>query len=164
MISKYISYLTKNGVTLADVCYSTNARRQQYSPSNLSIVASNSTDLLQQLSKINLDDISPYPDGCKKLIFSFSGQGDVHMGMGAGLLSTVPDFRKTVFDCDKILSNHGFSPVTNFLSNNQVAANKSSMVEEDVVVSQCACFILQYALAKLWMSWGIVPDLIVGHR
>ncbi|KAL7939401.1 hypothetical protein V8C35DRAFT_326452 [Trichoderma chlorosporum] len=164
MISKYISYLTKNGgVTLADVCYSTNARRQHYSPSNLSVVASNSADLLQQLSKINLDDIPPHPNGSKKLIFSFSGQGDVHMGMGAGLLSTVPNFRKIVVDCDTILSNHGFSPVTPFLSNNSVAANKSGIVEEDVVVSQCACFILQYALAKLWMSWGIVPDLIVGH-
>jgi len=35
---------------------------------------------------------------------------------------------------------------------------------EEFEVYQAAIFSLEYALAKLWMSWGLTPAAVVGHR
>lgn len=29
--------------------------------------------------------------------------------------------------------------------------------------TQPALFVVEYSLAKLWMSWGIQPDVMIGH-
>ena len=33
----------------------------------------------------------------------------------------------------------------------------------DTACAQPAIFIIEYALAKLWMSWGIIPEVSIGH-
>ena len=33
----------------------------------------------------------------------------------------------------------------------------------DTACAQPAIFIIEYALAKLWMSWGIIPEVTIGH-
>ncbi len=30
-------------------------------------------------------------------------------------------------------------------------------------IAQPALFVIEYALAQLWMSWGISPDAMIGH-
>jgi acyl transferase domain-containing protein len=89
-------------------------------------------------------------------VFLFSGQANLYRGMGAELFTTAPVFRKAVLECSRVLCQYGVIHVENFI------ASKSDENQDDVL-SQCACFVLQYALANLWQSWGVEPQLVIGH-
>jgi acyl transferase domain-containing protein len=173
-----VSYLTEHpNVALHDLCYTANARRQEYPHHRLSIVVSDRSKLLDQLQRQQLLEEKsaarqgPRPDHHQqphRTVFVFSGQGGVYPGMGAELLSTVPFFRSLVGECDETLAAHGFPTVASFLANSkagQAASSSSETIPGDqVIISQCACFVLEYALATMWRHWGVSPDLVIGHR
>ncbi|KAK4244019.1 hypothetical protein C7999DRAFT_35640 [Corynascus novoguineensis] len=159
------SYLAQHpNVSLDDLCYTANARRQEYLEHRSSIVVSDRNDALEKLGEPVKDSGQPRPDKPHKIVFAFSGQGGVYPGMGAALLSTVPLFRSIVDQCDEILAKHGFPTVRGFLANSsQTPSSSPDNAEYHIVVSQCACFVLEYALAMTWSDWGVTPDLVVGH-
>jgi acyl transferase domain-containing protein len=145
-------------VSITNLCYSANARRQQYNEFRISVTGDSVDDLADKLEKVST------PKRLTKRVqsvnvFVFSGQANLYRGMGGELQYTAPVFCKAIQQCEAILRDHGFGGVIQFMS------NKGSVKEDDEeVVSQCACFVVQYALAKLWQSWGIEPDFVVGHR
>ena len=159
------SFLTQSlEVTLEDLCYTFNARRQEYLAHRSSIVASDRSDLVRQLRQQVKESAQSTPDQPRKTVFIFSGQGNIYPGMGAELLSTVPVFKSIVDQCDEILSKHGFPPVGAFLADSQAQSASSQITEDEVIIAQCACFVLEYALAQMWRHWGVSPDLAIGHR
>lgn len=157
----YASHIGKNpSLSIADLCYTANARREEYTPYKSSIIASSLGELLERLQQ-PCSSIKTNRNGKKKnTIFVFSGQGSIHMGMGADLLTTAPQFWNIVDEHDKILITNGFPAVTPFLAN----SGRPCDAADDIVVSQCACFVLEYALARLWIAWGVTPDIVIGHR
>lgn len=165
--ASYASYLRQNpDISLDDFCYSANSRRQEHFPHRFSTNATDRADLMRRLTEPQQSN--PTKDAQsnkrqKKTIFVFSGQGGAHVGMGADLLATSPDFASTVHKFDHVLCQRGFTAVAPYLAGSSDSVNSLS-AEESLVVSQCALFVLEYGLARLWLSWGISPDLIVGHR
>lgn len=159
----YREYLKEKGgeLDIRDVCYTATARRQDYEY-RTSFACSSVNDLLEQLDKIRLDQPG-IRAGSKPIIFIFSGQGASHLGMGRELMETSGFFRETVEHCDKIITDLGCSSVVPLLrsKDDTVAFLNES---EQVVLFQCACVVVEYALAKLWMSWDINPDMVLGHR
>lgn len=158
----YANFLEENPDTqLEDICYTANARRPEYSPHRSSIVASSHRELLEQLRH-------PFEDTSKgalknKRVFVFSGQGNIYNGMGANLISTVALFRDTVDRCDAILSENGFPSVKPFLQDAR-SDSSSQGREDEIIIAQCACFVLEYALAVVWRDWGVIPEIVIGHR
>jgi acyl transferase domain-containing protein len=144
--------------SITDLCYSANARRQHHNEFRISVTGVSVGDLADQLAKASITKRLT-----KKVetlnVFVFSGQANLYRGMGAELLITAPVFRKAVHQCNAILCKHGFGEVDYFIAN-----DGSVKTCDEEVTSQCACFIVQYALAKLWQSWGIEPHVVVGHR
>lgn len=144
---------------LKDICYTATARRQVYDY-RVSIPCTSLQDLQSNLRKTNVLEI----DSAKirrKTIFVFSGQGSSYIGMGAELLRTSPLFKKIVMSCDRIVQTLGFSGILPMI--NGGPADTSERADE-IIMSQCACVTLEYALAKLFMSWNLIPDVIIGHR
>ncbi|KAJ3497716.1 hypothetical protein NLG97_g1690 [Lecanicillium saksenae] len=164
--SSCASYLqNKQNISLDDICYSINARRQEHSLHRFSAVASDRTGMIRQLTEPQRQRTDKVPHSektRKKLIFVFSGQGGAYAGMGADLLATSPHFASTVQKFDKVLCNHGFSAVAPYMTGSWTKTDTLTS-EDDLVVMQCALFVLEYGLASLWMSWGLSPDLIVAH-
>ncbi len=102
---------------------------------------------------------SPRP----RLYFVFPGQGTQQVNMARGLYKSEPDFRNEVDRCSEILKPHlGFDlrdvlyPTDENIEEARVRINQTS-------VTQPAIFVVEYALAKLWESWGIKPDAMIGH-
>ncbi len=152
---RYLAYLERNNeVSLLDLCYSTNARRLDYVSYRLSVTGSDLKELYAQLQKAAIvKQRGPNLGRKTTTVFVFPGQGSVYRGMGAELLSTAPVFRDCVSECDKILAQNGFPGVTPFISkSSEIELDENS--ENGVIVAQCACFVVEYALAKLWMKWG----------
>jgi len=93
----------------------------------------------------------------------FSGQGAQYVGMACHLYLTEPTFRKHADVClDLLASEHELDlrPVL-FPTDPNKELPRSRL--EDTAIAQPALFVIEYALARLWMDWGINPRAVVGH-
>lgn len=98
------------------------------------------------------------PGGRARLVFVCSGQGPQWPGMGQQLLKREPVFRDTIARCDEL-----FAPYTQFSLLKELAADEATSRLSETSVAQPALFALQLGLAELWRSWGLEPDVVVGH-
>ncbi|HEX6745678.1 MAG TPA: aminotransferase class III-fold pyridoxal phosphate-dependent enzyme [Longimicrobium sp.] len=97
-----------------------------------------------------------------KLAFVFSGLGCQWPGMGAELLATEPVFRATVDRCDRAMRPRlGWSVLEELAAPG--ATGRWGERGDHVAVIQPVLFTWQVALAALLRSWGVVPDVVVGH-
>ena len=74
--------------------------------------------------------------------------------MGKDLMEIYPYFTKTIMECEQWLLRNGYPGCLGII------LGKSSCEE----AFPTAIFALEVALARLFVSWGIVPKVVVGHR
>ncbi|RYC60407.1 hypothetical protein CHU98_g5811 [Xylaria longipes] len=161
--AKFISYIDAHPeMHINDICYTTSARRQAHDGFRLSATGANLSELANSLRQSTSSQPESVEEHIRKSIFVFSGQGHARKGMGAELLATVPEFRIIVDKCDDILSENGFPVVAPFLSNS-LEFDMKEYARNEIVIAQCALFVLEFALARVWIQWGLLPDVVVGH-
>lgn len=97
------------------------------------------------------------------VVFMFPGQGAQYAGMGAQLNEQEPVFREAVAVCAGLLQEHLGLDVTRLLCPTPA---ETTLAEEKLTqtrFAQPALFTMEYALARLWLSWGIQPAAMIGH-
>jgi acyl transferase domain-containing protein/acyl carrier protein len=95
-----------------------------------------------------------------QIAFLFTGQGAQYAGMGAALHAQYPAFRRHLDECDRL-----FAPYLG-RSIREIILGEATGSEQEIhqtIFTQPALFALEYATAELWMSWGIVPSVLLGH-
>jgi acyl transferase domain-containing protein/acyl-CoA thioesterase FadM/acyl carrier protein len=102
--------------------------------------------------------VFPEPPEARKLLFVYTGMGPQWWAMGRQLLATEPVFRAAVEECDAL-----FREISGWSIAEELARDEASSRITRTEVAQPANAVLQVALTKLWASWGIVPDAVVGH-
>ncbi len=93
--------------------------------------------------------------GSGQAAFVFPGQGSQHVGMARGLYDTEPVFRD-VFDRCAV----GFGAELGIDLKAEVFDGASL---ESTDLAQPALFAVEYALARLVMSFGVTPTALAGH-
>lgn len=167
LAKNYLGFLNDNpDVRLADVCYMANAGRTSHSH-RVAISCSSTDELKQRLAKLvsmkgdnHIKKSVVRPNHFPKTAFLFPGQGAQFIGMGKELYDTHPLFRNIINRCDEILRSYLDKPLLEVLFYEK--DEKLNPINE-TTFTQPAQFAIEYALAKLWMSWGIIPDLMMGH-
>ncbi|ORY65436.1 uncharacterized protein BCR38DRAFT_432775 [Pseudomassariella vexata] len=161
-VHQYLQFLEKaeRRPSLKDICYTATARRQVYDH-RISMVCTSINDLRTKLEHVKAINSVPART-VSATIFVFSGQGGLYQGMGNDFMYTFPAFREDVMTCEGILQGLGYPSMLSILCRDQGDAMALDSAEL-IIASQCACMALEYALAKMFMSWGILPNYIMGH-
>ena len=140
----------------ANICYTSNARRSHFRYRT----ALTGADPLHMAAQLQTSDYkwtdSLLQPKCK-IAFLFPGQGSQYPGMGRELYETAPAYRDAIDRCASLLEGSLDRPL------NEILFASESAILDDTRYAQPAVFAVEYALSELWRSWGIEPDMVMGH-
>lgn len=147
---------------LADAAYTLQIGRQHFNY-RTAIAYVTFDDLLESLANrkpIHLDKVKKTN---KRIIFGFVGQGAQYALMAKEIYREHPYFKELIDQCCNYLQNETQIDLRTLLfpkANYQREANQKLSKTE---YAQPALFIIEYALAKLLISLGIMPTAMIGH-
>jgi acyl transferase domain-containing protein/thioesterase domain-containing protein/acyl carrier protein len=165
------AHLAENpGTNVGDLAYTYNTGRAEFNY-RAAFVATDTNQLQSQLASFVAGKL---PAGAKQAVvraiarprvaFLFTGQGLQYSGMGRGLYHSHPIFRAAIDACDEILRDHwGGQSLVDILFPENTATDDPQTLIHQTEFTQPALFALEYALSELWQSWGVAPDIVLGH-
>jgi acyl transferase domain-containing protein/surfactin synthase thioesterase subunit/acyl carrier protein len=142
-----------------DICLTLSAGRSHFAR-RFATVAGSVTELRAALAarlQGAVDDHAASESEGRRIGFLFSGQGSQHVNMGAELYQHEPVYRAIIDRCDALLADRLELPLRQVLF-----GNDADRIHE-TAYAQPALFAVQAALIELWRSWGIIPDMVLGH-
>lgn len=117
------------------------------------------TALDKPLTPANTFELKKLPG---ETVFLFPGQGAQYLQMGAALYQHEPVFNAAVDTCAAILSQYLDKDIRTVIYPSQ--ADEIAVADiKNTKYTQPALFVIEYALAQLWISWGISPTVLCGH-
>lgn len=158
-------YLKENpDLNLADVAYTLQVGRNIL-PHRRYIVCQDHPEAINNLTTLppNLTATRHSQNKTRELVFVFPGQGSQYVNMGLNLYQTEPLFKETVDYCAEILQPYLEDDLRHFLYPHPEDQEKPTLSLKETRITQPAIFTIEYALAQLWISWGILPTTAIGH-
>jgi len=95
-------------------------------------------------------------------VFMFPGQGAQHANMGRELYENESTFRQHIDQCAEYLLPILGLDLRRVLYSHSLDENADAQLKQ-TRITQPAVFTVSYALAQLWLSWGITPKAMIGH-
>ena len=93
----------------------------------------------------------------------FPGQGSQYVNMGREIYHNEPVFRGELDRCAALLEPHLGCDLLQVLYPAEGQVEEATERLTQTALAQPAIFAVDYALAKLWMEWGIRPEKMIGH-
>ncbi|MFZ6028171.1 MAG: beta-ketoacyl synthase N-terminal-like domain-containing protein [Chloroflexota bacterium] len=189
--TRLAEHLRRNpGLTLADVAYTLQVGRQAFTHRR-ALVCRDMADALAALEKNDQKRILTFyqENVGRPQVWMFPGLGDHYPDMALGLYHAEPMFRKQVDRCCELLQPllgldlrtillpglgkdaalaASVAPGETFdlrkmLGRDQRPADEATRRLNQTQMAHPAAFVVEYALARLLMSWGLRPAALVGH-
>lgn len=158
-------YLKQNpDKNLADIAYTLQVGRRAFS--HRRIVVCNDIEA----GVIALENLDPkqvftsfQESKNRPVVFMFSGQGSQYINMSWELYQIEPIFREQIDLCSEILKSHLGIDLRHVLYPSKIQLETATNHLKQTAITQPALFVIEYALAKLWMSWEVNPKAMIGH-
>jgi acyl transferase domain-containing protein/D-arabinose 1-dehydrogenase-like Zn-dependent alcohol dehydrogenase/acyl carrier protein len=162
MAQRYQGWLTAHpDAALADVCLTAGSGRSHFEQRAALVV--NSVASASELLGALVDD-RPAPGLIRgecgdppKTAWLFGGQGSQYAGMARGLFEIEPVFAETLTRCADVVADVLEKPLLD------VIFGTDQEILRHTSYAQPCLFAVEVGLARLWRSWGIEPDVVLGH-
>ncbi|KAA6223513.1 SDR family oxidoreductase [Streptomyces albofaciens JCM 4342] len=99
----------------------------------------------------------------RPVVLLFPGQGAQHPGMGQGWYQHLPVFREVLDECAELLEPHLGLDLRDVLHPRLREYTGTPHDLNRTRLTQPALFVVEYALARQWMAWGVRPAALIGH-
>lgn len=151
-------------LNLADVAYTLGIGRRAFDHRRM-VLCQDMNDAVKVLSSSESQRIfTHYQQPCNRpVVFMFSGQGTQYVNMGRELYESEPIFTLAVDRCCELLKPHLGFDLRHVLYPDNTQTAKATEQLKQTIVAQPALFVIEYALAQLWMAWGVHPEAMIGH-
>jgi acyl transferase domain-containing protein len=164
LVQRFENHLIHEPADFADVAFTINAGRADL-PHRIALVASSSEDARAKLSAYakgeTREDIftgTVFDTSSPEVVFLFTGHGSQYLQMSRQLFETQPTYRTALTECAELLKEYLDVPMFDILF-----PNDDSKALDKMKYGQPALFAVEYALAQLWLSWGVKPTTVLGH-
>ncbi len=147
---------------IADVCYTAGVGRSHFEHRAALVVdtAAGARELLAGLTENRLGPgaVRGVCGDPPSTAWLFTGQGSQYPGMTRHLFDAEPVFAETVRRCAEVVDGMLPRPLLEVLfdTDDESALRHTSF-------AQPALYAVEMGLARLWQSWGIEPDVVLGH-
>lgn len=148
---------------IGDIAYTLQVGRRVFSHRRM-LVSRNRENAIHSLESSRLfTRIETRQEHKPRVTFLFPGQGCQYIHMGKELYQQETVFREWIDRCAQILKSELGLDIRSLLfpdpGRDQEAAAKLNQIQ----FATPGIFTIEYALAKLWMAWGVRPDALIGH-
>lgn len=164
LAKRYQSFSEGEGAFLPEIC-ALAATGRQFLEHRLAATVKSAEELIGVIAAFVAGRKDPRyavgraPAKAPKVAMLFTGQGSQYAGMAGTLFREQPVFRTTMERCAAIADSILKKPLLDIL----YAEDGDSGAIDQTAWTQPALFALEYSLAELWRSWGVVPDAVMGH-
>jgi len=151
-------------LNLADVAYTYQVGRCAFSQRRMLVCQSleEAVNALETRDAQRVFNHALQTDEEPSVVFMFSGQGAQYVNMGLELYQTEPVFREQVDRCAEFIGPHLGQDLRSVLYPALQIPPSPPLLKKTAII-QPALFVIEYALAQLWMSWGVQPKAMIGH-
>ncbi len=158
-------HLTEHSdLEIADVAYTLQVGRGRFTHRRV-VVCQDRDDAINTLSDPDSKRIlsGVAKQGKKSVAFMFPGQGAQYVNMAEGLYQSEPVFREWLDRCATFLQPHLGLNLLDILYPDSEQTDSATARLNETQIAQPALFAVEYALAQLWISWGVQPQAMIGH-
>lgn len=150
--------------SLADAAYTLAVGRRGM-PHRRAFAASSNTDAIKLLRERDPKRVitSAADERSPKLIFMFPGGGAQYAGMGRELYEQEDIYRDAIDACLAIVEPALGVDLKSLMYPVPDAVEAATLQLERPSLTLPSLFATEYALARLFMSWGVTPDALIGH-
>lgn len=149
---------------LADAAYTLHIGRRAFDQRRMLVVQDSAT-AINALRGADTNQVlsNTTAPGAHSVVFMFSGQGAQYVNMTRGLYQNEPTFQQTIDRCAELLQPDLGLDLRDLLYPAPEQSEQAAQQLDQTFITQSALFVVEYALAQLWISWGVQPKVLVGH-
>ena len=162
-IENFKTYILENKKEkLADIAYTLQTGRMAHAYRH-TVICENNADANELLPLLHpaIEVVQVSDRRERPVVFMFSGQGAQYENMCRDLYVSEPVFREQVDQCFDIAQSITDKDLKSVFLNNRQDGLISLINETEY--TQSLLFIVEYALARLLMQWGVHPTVMIGH-
>ncbi|ARV62947.1 polyketide synthase [Nostocales cyanobacterium HT-58-2] len=151
-------------VNLADVAYTLQVGRKAFEHRRM-LVCQNLNDGITALEQWKSKRVLTHSQQLhhRSIAFMFPGQGVQYVNMAMELYESESIFREQVDYCSQLLQPHLGLDLRTILYPQEQKTQQAAQQLKQTYLTQPALFVIEYALAQLWISWGVRPQVMIGH-
>ena len=160
-----VDFIKQNpSVDLADVAHTLRVGRKTFEHRRM-LACRNSDEAIAALEALTPDRLSTsvQEPAHRPLTFMFPGQGSQFVNMGADLYRLEPTFREQVDYCSRYLQPLLGFDLGSLLYPDESERDQAARKLDQTSITQPALFVVEYAMARLLMEWGVQPTALIGH-